>query len=107
MTRIISSPPRDILVAVTSLSHDDYYNCFDVFRLVVQLLPGLERILGHKPLQKVDLDLKAPRLLVQPGGFSCSPSLHGLCSVALAHRDRPEGVCARPRRRRGTRSRQP
>jgi len=34
-----------------------------------QLLPGLERILGHKPLQKVDVALKAPRSLVQLGGF--------------------------------------
>src|SRR5262244_2465498 len=35
----------------------------------VELLRGLERILVHEPLQKVDVALKAPRALVQPGGF--------------------------------------
>src|SRR5215813_6761391 len=34
-----------------------------------QLLRGLERVLVHEPLQKVDVALKAPRSLVEPCGF--------------------------------------
>src|SRR5262249_34368714 len=30
---------------------------------------GVARILGHEPLQKIDVALKAPRSLVQAGGF--------------------------------------
>ena len=36
---------------------------------LVQLILGVERILGHEPLQKIDVALKAPRSLVQAGGF--------------------------------------
>src|SRR6516225_4479616 len=34
-----------------------------------QLLRGLERVLVHEPLQKVDVALKAPRSLVEPAVF--------------------------------------
>jgi hypothetical protein len=36
---------------------------------LVQLLSEVERILCHEPLQKIDVALKAPRSLVQTGGF--------------------------------------
>src|SRR5262245_18923608 len=36
---------------------------------IVQLMSGVERILGHEPLQKIDIALKASRPLVQAGGF--------------------------------------
>jgi hypothetical protein len=32
-------------------------------------MAGVERIFGHEPLQKIDVALKAPRSLVQTGGF--------------------------------------
>src|SRR6184192_1024762 len=34
-----------------------------------ELISGVERVLGHEPLQKIDVGLKAPRSLVQAGGF--------------------------------------
>ena len=36
---------------------------------LVQLILGVERVLGHEPLQKIDVALKASRSLVQAGGF--------------------------------------
>jgi len=35
----------------------------------LQLMSGVERILCHEPLKKIDVALKAPRSLVQAGGF--------------------------------------
>ena len=47
----------------------DAFECGNLRGGVVQLISGVERVLGHEPLQKIDVALKAPRSLVQAGGF--------------------------------------
>ena len=47
----------------------DAFECDNFRGSVVQLISGVERVLGHEPLQKIDVALKAPRSLVQAGGF--------------------------------------
>ena len=47
----------------------DAFECDNFRGSVVQLISGVERVLGHEPLQKIDVALKAPRSLVEPGGF--------------------------------------
>jgi hypothetical protein len=53
---------------------DDAFERDDLGGGHIQLIPSVERILSHEPLQKIDVALTAPRSLVQAGGFSAAAS---------------------------------
>jgi hypothetical protein len=66
----------------------------------IQPLPRIERILGHKLVQKVDVALKAARSLVQAGRLGAvlhSRDILRLCAIELKGRqtddDKPQAHC--------------
>src|SRR6266480_916047 len=63
-----TAPPGQSQESSVDEAHDAF-ECDNFRGSVVQLISGVERVLGHEPLQKIDVALKAPRSLVQAGGF--------------------------------------